>query len=62
MNSKFNLPPKANNPSMLLIPIIKGTVDAALTKISGWAGKNLSLTASLSIDGTKSYSGFVLAF
>jgi len=30
-----NLPPKAINPSMLLIPVITGTVGAVLTKISG---------------------------
>jgi len=30
-----NLPPKAINPSMLLIPVITGTVDAVLIKISG---------------------------
>ena len=49
-----NLPPKAINPSMLLIPVITDTVDAVLTKISGWAGKNLSLIASLSTDGINS--------
>lgn len=49
-----NLPPKAIIPSMLLIPVITGTVDAVLTKISGWAGKNLSLTILLSTDGINS--------
>lgn len=54
LNYTNNLPPKAINPSMLLIPVITGTVGAVLTKISGWAGKNLSLTASLSTDGRNS--------
>lgn len=45
------LPLNNISPSILFIPAIKGTKVAILVKILGWAGKNLSQTASLSIDG-----------
>lgn len=46
------LPPNIIMPSILLIPVIKGTGDAVLVKISGWTCKNGSLIASFSTDGT----------